>query len=169
VSATLSRQGGALAAATLAVSALLGNGVYGQGAEPHDFSRYQLIIERKPFGAMPGQETAGPTGPSWKDRFVFVGVVSSEDNSQVLAIILSPQANRTYFRAEGETIEDVKIVRIDRSVPTPKLVLQQGLETATLAYQPTAVGGGGPAAPAIQQPGAPVPPGPRRVPFRRAS
>ncbi len=140
-------------------------GLMGQQPETQDLTRYQVIIERSPFGSLPGVAPGTPQ-PNFAARFAFVGLVSSEDNTQVLAIIQDRERNRTYFQAEGEMVGQlgVKVMRIDRTAG--KVVLQQGLEVATLAYEPR---GSGPAMPGVgQEPAAaPTGPVPRRIPFRR--
>ena len=116
-------------------------------------------------------------------RYAFVGMVSTTENNHPLAIIQDKeQNNRIYFKAEGDMIDTIKVVKIGQS--PPKLVLQQGLEVATLSYQAR---GGGPlpvlapgmaqpmpnmpniAAPGTTAPGtfARTQPTPRRIPFRR--
>jgi hypothetical protein len=139
----------------------------GLAAEVHEFARYQVIIERAPFGSVSGRDEA--RGPDFAQRYQFVGQVSTKDN-QLLVIVHDKTTNRSYFRAPGENIEDVKVVRLERGSP-PRLVIQKGVEVATLVLQsrPSISG------PASSAPGAaPVPMTPeagttpgRRIPFRR--
>lgn len=135
--------------------------------ETVNFARYQPIIDRSPFGQV--QSGAAEPTPNWMTRFTWSGlVVSNSGNGLVQAIILDKEGNRSYFRAEGETIDPgIKVLRIEPQ--PPKLVLQNGLETGTLTFQdrPTVA----PAA-AAAPPGSPAAaPAPtiRRIPFRRGN
>ncbi len=142
-----------------------------------DLSRYQSIIDRSPFGAVAGaaQEV---TQASFAARYGFVGLASDKDG-KIVAAVEDKEINprRTYFLTEGDTFNSIKVVQInwDPSRRDPsRLMLQSGLETATLVYEPRAGGGGSPgpspgAPPNVVPPiGGPVPPpGARRTPFLR--
>jgi hypothetical protein len=142
-------------------------------AETTDFSRYQVILDHTPFGPV----TGGPDTalPNFTARYLFVAVVSSNGEDGVLqAIIQDKEANRSYFRGQGETLDNnVKVLRIEAK--PAKLVLQSGLEVGTLTFQERTAAAAGPVAapgaPGI--PGAPppmpTPTGVRRIPFRRGN
>lgn len=138
--------------------------------ESQDFSRYQVIIDRAPFGVTTGPGPVPDAQPPFSARFTFVGLVKTEGDGMLRAIVQDKERNRSYFVAENETIpnDTVKIVRIEHS--PSKIVLQQGLETATLSYQAGgAVAAPSPAVGTPQQPGQPSAPvsGRRRIPFQR--
>jgi hypothetical protein len=146
------------------------------GTETADFTRYQTIIDRSPFGQVLGAGTvvAAPWLASWQ----YVGnAVSNSGNGLVQAIIANKENNHWFFRAEGETLEGgITIVKIDRTQNPPKLVLKNGLETGTLSFpERTAVAAAAPAPPnPIGLPGMtpPQPPGAtpnRRIPFQRVN
>lgn len=144
------------------------------GAETPGFDQYQVIIDRAPFGGLAGAPGTSPQ-PSFADNYVFVGIVS--ENGRVLAVI-QPRGNpRAEFKAEGESIGDVTIAKIEPNGDKSKLVLQRGVEKATLSFPPR-TGEGAP--PLIMQAAMqPVPPAPapapsvvnvaprRRIPFRK--
>ena len=140
----------------------------------HDFSRYQIIVDRLPFGAMVGAD-AGAAQPPFSARFTFVGTAQLDDAQPLLAIIVDKEGSRTYFKAEGETIGETTVVKIEKADKGQvKLVLKQGLEVATLSMETKASVGAAPPAPGAQpqpyvpgQSPGPVPPGVRRIPFRR--
>jgi hypothetical protein len=142
---------------------------------PHDFSRYQIIVERLPFGAMNGTENVQQ--PSFSAHYTFVGTVKEDDTKPLLAIIFDKEGSQTYFKAEGETIGDTTVVKIEKADKAQvKLVLKQGLEVATLLLETkTGVGAAPPALGTQPQPAipgispgpVPVQPGVRRIPFRR--
>ena len=141
--------------------------------ETHENSRYQIIIERNPFGAIAGANSAA-TQPNFATRFVLVGLVDSNSPEQRLqAIITDKEKNSTFFKSEGESIEDIKVLHIE---PKPaKAVIQKGLETATLTYaeRPNASGSMPATVPQVSPspPGfaPPVPSRVGRIPFRRGN
>jgi hypothetical protein len=165
---------------------------HGATSANRDFSRYQPIVDRLPFGGA-NTPAGGVSQPGFATRFTLVGMVSSNYPAGALqAILLDKSAqNKTYFRAEGETIDGVKIIKINDELPNRSVVLQQGLETATLIYEarrttPPRLGAplpgvllppGAPApnpeeavpavpAPSVPETGTGTTP-PRRIPFRR--
>lgn len=133
-----------------------------RAAESHDFSRYQVILDRSPFGPVSGPADA--VQPNFAARFAFVGLATTGENQPLIAFIHDRERNRIYPRAEGESIEGITVVRVEKS--PAKLVLKLGLEVATLALEPRPSVGVAPMAqPQPAQPGAPGPV--RRIPFRR--
>jgi hypothetical protein len=143
-----------------------------RGTEPSAFTRYQAIIDRAPFGTVGAIGAVAP--PGFAARFAFVGVVTTVDTNRALAMIQDRQSNRTHFKAEGEDVDGIKVLRIERK--PAKLVMQQGLEQATLTYEqrPSAPAppNGGVAwqpggVPMPNAPSASLPASPRRIPFRR--
>lgn len=140
-----------------------------------DFSRYQAIIDRSPFGAAAGGPTEVVQG-SFAARYSFVGLASDKDG-KIVAAVEDKEINprRTYFVSEGDTFNGIKVVRINwdpaRRDPS-RLMLQSGLETATLVFEPRSGGSGAAPTPppGIAPPtgGPPIPPpGARRTPFLR--
>lgn len=144
--------------------------------EAPSFERYQVIIDRSPFGGLPGTPTPG-VQPNFADNLVFVGVF--QDENRVLAVIQPKGAPRAEYKAEGETVGDVTVVKIEVAGESSKLYVQRGLEKATLTYPPRGAPGSLGAAPATVvsvplQPGASTATGrpamptiPRRRPFVR--
>jgi hypothetical protein len=143
--------------------------------ELHDFSRYQVIIDRLPFGAMSTADNAPQ--PPFSARFTFVGTTKEDDTKPLLAVIFEKEGSQTHFKAEGEMIGDITVVKIEKADKAPvKLLLKQGLEVATLFMETKTSVGAPPPAPVLQPqpaipgiPAGPVPvqPGVRRIPFRR--
>ena len=141
-------------------------------AEQTEFAKYQVIIDRAPFGALSGPGPAAGA-PSFTQQFKFVGIV--ESNRIVQAIINDTKGNRVYFRSAGETIDNVKIVSVD--VEPPQLTLQRGLETGMLEFEERKVTASPSramtAGPRIYSPtsssshGSSSESDPRRIPFRR--
>ena len=141
----------------------------------HDFARYQIVVDRAPFGALIGAADNAPQ-PSFSANYSFVGTAKLDDTQPLLAIIQEKAGNRTFFKAEGETMGDVTVVKIEKTDKAQvKLVLKQGLEVATLSLETKTSVGAAPPAAGQPQPVVPgLPPGPasaqpgvRRIPFRR--
>lgn len=147
-------------------------GIAAGAAEPmRDFSRYQVILDRAPFGQM-GASADSAQQPSFSTRFTFVGVASEGPEQPLLAIIQENDTKQIDFKAEGESIGNVKVVKIEKSETGPiKLTLKLDFEVATLTLEAKTGSGatahGGP--PNAGQ--SPIPPtlqpGVRRIPFRR--
>ena len=141
-------------------------GQFVSGEESHDFARYQIIIEKSPFGAVTGAPDA--LQPNFSQKFSFVGLARTAEDKPLLAFIHNKERNLMNLKAEGESFDGVTVDRIEKT--PPKLVLKQGLEVATLTLEerPSAA-----VQPAAQLPGQPTQPivrpapGPRRIPFRR--
>jgi len=162
-------------AVVCALTATLVGSAMGATDTLHDFSRYQVIIDRLPFGAMSGG--ADVPQPSFSAHYTFVGLLKEDDTKPLLAVIFDKEGSQTYFKAEGDTMGETTVVKIEKSDKGQvKLVLKQGLEVATLSLETkTGVGAAPPVPGAQPQPGvpgvspAPVPlqPGVRRIPFRR--
>ena len=161
----------------MAVAVAPGGGTSKTSTNAHDFSRYQIILDRSPF-CPPADAINAPQAP-FASRFSFIGTAKTNDNDPVTAIIQDKEANnRIYFKTEGDTIGAVTIVSISQS-PGAKVVLKQGLETATLTLETKATVGAptpAPAAAPAVNPGLPGFPGQpatgvqapvRRIPFRR--
>jgi len=160
----------ALGALAVGLSGTIGYATEGT----HDFSRYKVIIDRAPFGQMSAAEAAAQQ-PPFSTRFNFMGTVRTSEDEPWMAIVFDKEGNRVLFLKQGDTIGAVSVVKVERPDSGPaKLVLKQGLEQATLTLD---IKAGGPATPAPgvarpPQPGQPlppmvIPPGTRRVPFRR--
>ena len=143
-----------------------------------DFARYQVILDRAPFGAMAGA-AVDVQQPSFSTRFTFIGT-AKEGDKPLMAIVMDKEGNRVRFVAAGDKIGAVTVVKIEKVDKAPaKLVLKQDLEVATLLMDSKAAGSG--ASPAMEvsppqpmQPGQPpmpgaAQPGARRIPFARGA
>jgi len=148
--------------------------------EKTSFDRYQVIIDRAPFGRSNGGGVVSAVASNFMARYAFVGFVGSPENG-MLAALVDKQTNQSYFKAPGETMDDVTIVCIENTQPKRRLVLRRGLEVGTLTFgegAPSAEGMVSPQiAPLALMPSAlmsppdpshrPVPTSRRRTPFIR--
>jgi hypothetical protein len=159
------------------ILAMLGGFSAGAADATRDFARYQVILDHMPFGKMDASADNAPQ-PSFSTRFTFVGIASEGPDQPLLAIIEEKDTKHVDFKAEGESIGTVIVVKIEKSENGPiKLVLKQDLEVATLVLE-AKPGTGAAAAPGPSAPGQPaqpgqppgqmpLQPGARRIPFRR--
>ncbi len=150
--------------------------------EPADFPHYQIIIDRSPFGAVTAAGVPDAL-PNFAQRFQLVGLVTSNGSpSKVQAILFDRDANRSWFKAEGEWIKadsdpndtGVKVVRIQDALSAKaKVVIQFGLETASLSFPERTVGPAVAPVPGQPQPAPGAmparPPFAGRIPFRRSN
>jgi hypothetical protein len=160
------------------VAAALSAAATPSAEETHGFARYQIILDRSPFGPVPGSANpAAAAQPGFSQRLTLVGIVQSNGQDGVVqAIIDDKTGHRTYFKTEGEAIDDVKVLHIEIK-PPQSVVVQRGLETATLTFpEPSATAAQPPGARPPQpgsamqsEPNAPPPVGIRRIPFRRGN
>ena len=144
--------------------------------EPQDFVRYQVIVDRSPFGLVTAANMPEAV-PSFAQRVQLVGIVTSTGQPiLVQAVLYDREATRSWFKAEGEMIDGgVKVALIqDPLTSKAKVVLQYGLERASLTFPERAAGSAAtpvPGQPTVNAPGAvPMrPPFPGRIPFRRSN
>ncbi len=145
------------------------------------FDRYQVIVDRAPFGVPSAAGGPSAPAPGWAESYVFVGVVPDPASTNVLAIIQDKE--RAYLKGVGDVMGDVKVKEIQAAGRGSKLVLQRGVETTQLFFkdqsagvpalpQPAGISPTTPAGPILQPvaQGGPMPanvPPRRRIPFRR--
>ena len=77
-----------------------------------DFARYQVILDRAPFGAMPGTAVESQQ-PPFSARFTFIGT-AKEGDKPLMAIVMDKEGNRVRFVAAGDKIGPVTVVRSKR-------------------------------------------------------
>lgn len=114
----------------------------------HDWSRYEVIAERAPFGKEPPlsetADAAKPTGEFAKQYRLCM--LYEGTTGQLKAGIVSKVNNKNYFLEVGESEEGLSLVevRLEEGI----VVLQQGGETAQLLLEGI---GGDPAAALAQK------------------
>ena len=144
-----------------------------------EFVRYQIIIDKSPFGSV-SAAGAAEVVKDWAQKYQLVAlVVSNAGQGAVQAGIFDKEANRSYYRAEGEALENgIKILKIVQDQKQVKVTIQSGLDTAQLTFAQRsaspmmASAGPAPQANSIPQPGAQpngAPAAVRRIPFRRGN
>ncbi len=133
----------------------------GRGSTP-SFDRYQIILDRKPFGAAPPAPEPpppppGPEAPPWADSYRLVSVTQVE-GGDVRVGILDRRNNKAVVLRIGEMQEGIELLTAD--VAEESAQLRKNGETATMNLQ-GATAGERPSAPATPAAGArPTPPRP---------
>ena len=106
---------------------------------PPEFDRYQVILDRQPFGevlvsttpATNGTATAtvvaGPGGEALGLRACSLIRV---DGGEMRAGLVEVKTSKSYFLTPGETLEGIKLVSADYD--TEEIVIQRGAEMAIL-------------------------------------
>jgi hypothetical protein len=88
-----------------------------------DFSRYQVILDRRPFGEAPEQpevvvQPARPTGPSLVDNMRLVAMTMSQGDIRVGLVDGNVQPPRTYFLFVGDEEAGIRVVSADYEAET---------------------------------------------------
>ena len=163
-------------------------------ADKEGEGRYQVVIDRAPFGTVTG---VAEKVPGFAERLMFVGLVPSATTNQPLAVLYDSSRNRSVLVAVGDSVgapgdpanrpgDDIRVVKVDVQGENSSVTIQHGIDTARLTLKtretPLPSAGAGPVPPmpmpagagAMTVPGqAPTPGGTgvllptrRRIPFR---
>lgn len=102
---------------------------------PRPFSDYQIILDRKPFGAPPDRsqepERVTPVGESFAAQMVLSGIYELDDGS--LRVAITDKKNNSYFSLlVGETESDLQIELVDADYDKEEAVLKKGDEVVVL-------------------------------------
>lgn len=115
-----------------------------------DFSRYQIILDRQPFGEAPDAEPVAvaprPAGPSYLDALRLVAMTISQGDIRVGLVDGNTNPARTYFIFVGEQEAGLRILSADYEAESVEV--EKDGEQRTLR-----MGGGGGAAPRRAGPG----------------
>jgi hypothetical protein len=82
-----------------------------------EFSRYEVILSRRPFGEAPATTEPGPvvptpvpTGPSFADSLKLVALTYSQGDVRVGFVDTIMQPPKTYFLFVGESQDGIEVV-----------------------------------------------------------
>ncbi len=112
-----------------------------------EFSRYEVILERRPFGDVEQDavEVAAPppvqTGPSFADTMRLVAMTISQGDIRVGFVDQAVKPPKTYFLFVGDQEDGIKVVSADYGAET--VLLQKGDEQRELRMGGGAPSGGG--------------------------
>ena len=104
-----------------------------EAKEDYSFDRYQIIIDRKPFGtAPPPPKVEAPTippGESFANKIRMSALIEMEDGTVKIGLI-DTTSNTAFYLAEGETDMGVELVAADYENETA--ILKKGEEVVEL-------------------------------------
>lgn len=128
--------------AALLLAALVAVPLPAATASTPEFDRYQVILERKPFGdpplaPEPQLAPPGPAAPPWADSFRLVSVTKVE-GGDVRVGILDRRNNKPLLLKIGEMQEGIEL--LEASVEEESAQLRKDGETVTMNLREAAPG-----------------------------
>lgn len=113
-------------------------GVAGGAAEPMAFDRYQVILDRMPFGASVAapvpDETLAPVMPTVGPGGEALGLRASGliliEGGELRAGLVEVKTGKSYYMTPGESQDGIKLVSADYD--KEEIVIQRGVEMAVL-------------------------------------
>ncbi|HBA84456.1 MAG TPA: hypothetical protein DCZ95_10215 [Verrucomicrobia bacterium] len=115
-------------------SALLVVSVTAWGETQTTFERYQVILDRKPFGNPPAAPLEPPvaTIPPEQSfaRTIRMSALVEQDDGSIRVGLIDAQGNQSFFLGEGESENGIELVSADYD--TEEAVLRKGSEMAVL-------------------------------------
>lgn len=100
---------------------------------PADFSRYQVILDRKPFGVAPPPPVVAPpplTAEQSFARTLRLSAIWENPDGSIRVGIIDANGNRNYFLGVGDVEDGVELVSADYK--NEEAVLRKGTEMAVL-------------------------------------
>jgi len=108
------------------------------GAVVHDFDRYAVILDRRPFGDVPSDAElaaaaapAVPSGPSFVDSLKMCAITDGGGALRVGFLDVKTNPPKTYFLFVGESEDGIEVVSADYDAETA--LLRKGGEERMLA------------------------------------
>lgn len=111
------------------VALLAAAGASADVSSTQSFDRYKIIIEKSPFSKGAAAVSSAPAVSSFQG-LVLTGIFHNSNTKKVF--IRDTKSNQPYYIGEGESILDIKVIKIDPESQT--VTLERGLETHTLAF-----------------------------------
>lgn len=103
-------------------------------ADTPDFSKYQVILDRKPFGVAPPPEVAAPVfTPENSFAKTLRMCALLEDDNGIRIGLIDQSNNKNFFLSVGQTEEGVELV--SASYEDEEAVLRKGAEMAVIKLQ----------------------------------
>lgn len=111
--------------------------VFDAGGQEADFSRYSLILDRKPFGVPPAVEEAGEgpvVPPDSFATFVRLTALMQEEGGRVrVGFVDKKQKDKSYMLAVGEKSDDYEVLEADVAAEVAKI--RKGTEEQWLSMK----------------------------------
>lgn len=105
------------------------------GGDTPDFERYQIILDRKPFGTAPPPEATAapvPAQDSFAKNLRMSALLEMDDGTMKIGLI-DQSSNKSFFLAVGDTEEGVELVSADYD--KEEAVVRKGAEMAVIKLQ----------------------------------
>ena len=96
------------------------------------FDRYQVILDRKPFGSLPAPETLvapQPQAESFAKRLRLSTIIELDDGSMKIGFV-ETGTNKSYMMKPGESLDGIEVV--SASWEDEEAILKQGDELALI-------------------------------------
>ncbi|MBU4200154.1 MAG: hypothetical protein KKE37_11145 [Verrucomicrobia bacterium] len=123
-----------------------------------EFNRYQVILDRKPFGEIIPAETAATTSAPTETltRELEMRAIIDDGNNTLRVGFLDKKTKKTFYLGVGETNETYELVSVNYD--DEEAMLKKGMETTIFTLKPnkTPAGPSGPGLAPGPIPGAPV-------------
>lgn len=102
--------------------------------EPFPFDRYRVILDRKPFGALPVQEVAAPTQPQAESfaKSLRLSTIIEMDDGSVKVGFVDTRSGKSYMMAAGESQDGIEVITANWT--DEEAVLKQGEEMALIKF-----------------------------------
>ena len=100
---------------------------------PFPFERYQVILDRRPFGALPAPEVNVPVAPpadSFAKSLRLSMIIDVNDGESMKVGFIDTRSNRSYMLMPGESEDGIEVV--SASWKDEEAILRQGSEMALI-------------------------------------
>jgi hypothetical protein len=103
-------------------------------APPSSFERYEIILDRMPFGEAPPEPTAEPApvppSESFAKNLRVCSIIEEEDSGIVKVGIVDNESKKNFVLREGEIVDQIELV--SASLADEEAVLRKGEELARI-------------------------------------
>ena len=99
---------------------------------PFPFERYQVILDRKPFGALPAPEVVTAPTPQAESfaKSLRLSTIIELDDGSIKVGFVDTRSNRSYLMAAGESLDGIEV--ISANWKDEEAVLRQGEDMALI-------------------------------------
>ena len=104
-------------------------------ADTPDFDKYQVILERKPFGVAPPPESTAPaiTAENSFAKTLRMSALLELDDGTMKIGLIDQQSNKSFYLQVGESEEGIELVSADYDAE--EAVVRKGAEMAVIKLQ----------------------------------
>ncbi len=126
---------------TLIASTLLLAGLVRADIPAPSFDRYQIILDRKPFGELPAPVVAPPPGPPPETftKFYRISSIVQEDDGTIHVGIIDNRGNKSIVLKVGESQDGLSVLEADYEKESAKLKFGDEEQVLSLKNIPAGV------------------------------